>query len=77
MAGEHKLLVTMEENVHSGGFGSRVLEYLCAIGSCVPTLVCALPDAYIEHGSVDVLKKECCIDAESIYGKVVSRFIGL
>ena len=27
--------------------------------------------------AVYVLKKECCIDAESIYGKVVSRFIGL
>lgn len=77
MADEHKLLVTMEENVHTGGFGSQVLEYLCAAGKKMPALVCALPDAYIEHGSVDVLKKECCIDEESIYGKIVARFIGL
>ncbi len=74
---EHKLLVTMEENVHSGGFGSRVLEYLTATGKAVPVVQIALPDAYIEHGSVDVLKKECCIDPQSIYAKVVSRFIGL
>lgn len=77
MADEHKLLVTMEENVHSGGFGSRALEYLNSVGKSVPLVQIALPDAYIEHGSVDVLKKECCIDARSIYEKVVSRFIGL
>lgn len=76
-AEEHKLLVTMEENVHSGGFGSQVLEYLNSIGKDVPVTQIALPDAYIEHGSVDVLKKECCIDEESIYERIVSRFIGL
>lgn len=77
MAQEHKLLVTLEENVETGGFGSQVLAELSERGTGAKVLVCALPDAYIEHGSVDVLKKECCIDAKSIYGRIAAQYIGL
>ena len=57
-AGEHDLLVTMEENVRSGGFGDRVLEYLNDIQAKVPVISVALPDDYVEHGNVEVLKKK-------------------
>ena len=77
MAGEHKLLVTMEENVRTGGFGDHVLETLEDRGITVPVVQIALPDDYIEHGSVDGLKQETCIDADSIYGRIAARFIGL
>lgn len=74
---EHKLIVTMEENVRTGGFGDHVLEYLSDTGCPARVMNSALPDDYIEHGSVDVLKKECCIDDESIFRSIAARFIGL
>lgn len=73
---EHVLLVTMEENVRSGGFGSKVTEFVNDIGSDVQVINCALPDDYIEHGSVDVLKKETGLDAQSIYRRIVASYIG-
>ncbi|MDO4344491.1 MAG: 1-deoxy-D-xylulose-5-phosphate synthase [Eubacteriales bacterium] len=76
LAGSHKLLVTMEENVKSGGFGEAVLEYLNETGSRVRSLNISLPDDYIEHGNVDVLKAEAGIDAETIVKKIVSEYIG-
>ena len=35
----------------------------------------ALPDDYVEHGNVDLLKQECGIDAESIVKKISDRNI--
>lgn len=77
MQKEHKLFVTMEENVKNGGFGESVLEYLTEIASSVRFLNISLPDDYVEHGSVEALKKEMCIDAESIVKKIVAEYIGL
>ena len=74
---EHQLLVTMEENVKAGGFGEAVLEYLNEIKSQTRAMVIALPDDYVEHGNVDLLKQECGIDAESIIKKIVIEYIGL
>ena len=74
---EHQLLVTMEENVKAGGFGEAVLDYLNEIKSQTRAMVIALPDDYVEHGNVDLLKQECGIDAESIIKKIVIEYIGL
>lgn len=74
---EHKLIVTMEENVESGGFGEKVLDYLNQIGSKARVLRIALPDDYVEHGNVEVLKKEVGIDADSIQKKILASYIGL
>ena len=72
---EHKLLVTMEENVKNGGFGERVLEYLSEIGSNLRVLNISLPDDYVEHGNVDVLKKEFGIDAETVTKRIIAEYI--
>ncbi|MDO5424456.1 MAG: 1-deoxy-D-xylulose-5-phosphate synthase [Eubacteriales bacterium] len=74
---EHTMVVTMEENVRSGGFGDHVLEYYNDIQSPVKVLTIALPDDYIEHGNVEVLRKETGIDAESILKKIIAGFTGL
>lgn len=76
-AQSHLLIVTLEENVISGGFGSQVLSSLNAMGETVPVECVALPDAYIEAGSVDLLKQETALDAESIYKRIRTRMIGL
>lgn len=76
MEKEHTLIVTLEENVKCGGFGEHVLDYLHEIGSSARVLQVALPDDYIEHGNVDILKKEAGIDAESIEKRIVAEYIG-
>ena len=76
-AKEHNLLVTLEENVSAGGFGSQVVSYLNDVGLQTPLECIALPDAYIEAGSVDLLRKETALDADSIYKRIRTRMIGL
>ena len=70
---DHKLLVTMEENVKNGGFGERVLEYLNETGSRMHSINVSLPDDYIEHGNVDILKEESGIDANSIVKRIIAE----
>ncbi|MDO5539463.1 MAG: 1-deoxy-D-xylulose-5-phosphate synthase [Eubacteriales bacterium] len=77
LAKDHKLLVTMEENVKSGGFGENVLEYLNETQSRLRMLNISLPDAYVEHGNVDLLRAEAGIDAETIVKRIVAEYIGL
>ena len=74
---EHKLIVTLEENVLDGGFGEHVSEFYEEIGSDVQVLNIALPDSYVEHGNVEVLKQECGIDAETIEKKIIAAAMGL
>lgn len=73
---EHTLFVTMEENVKCGGFGEHVLDYLNEIGSKARVLNIALPDDYIEHGNVDVLKEETGISAPIILKKIMASYLG-
>ncbi|MDD6628040.1 MAG: 1-deoxy-D-xylulose-5-phosphate synthase [Lachnospiraceae bacterium] len=72
---EHKLIVTMEENVLSGGYGEKVRNYVDAIGVTTRVLNIAIPDEYVEHGNVDLLKQEIGIDADSIVKKVMTQYI--
>lgn len=74
---EHKLIVTMEENVLSGGYGEKVREYVDAIGVQTQVLNIAIPDEYVEHGNVELLKQEIGIDADSIVKKVITRYVSM
>lgn len=69
-AAGHRLVVTLEENVASGGYGERVRECMAAAGSDAELYAVTLPDAYVEHGNVALLKKELSVDADSIYEKI-------
>lgn len=69
----HSLVVTMEENVASGGFGEKVFEYIKDKYSDVDVLSVSIPDEYVEHGNVEILKKEIGIDADTIVGRIISR----
>ncbi len=62
----HRLLVTMEENVASGGYGEKVREYIQRMNLPIQLKVIAIPDAYVEHGNVELLRKEIHIDEDSI-----------
>lgn len=67
---EHMLIVTMEENVASGGYGEKVLDYMNRKGLRNRYLGISIPDAYVEHGNVELLKKEIGIDADSIFERI-------
>lgn len=66
----HKLLVTMEENVASGGFGERVRDCVENAGLSLRVLSVAIPDEYVEHGNVELLKQEIGIDEASVLRRV-------
>ena len=58
-AGHVKLLVTVEENVLAGGFGSAVLECLADAGRTVPLLRLGIPDRFVSQGDRSLLWEEC------------------
>ena len=58
-AGHVKLLVTVEENVLAGGFGSAVLECLADTGRTVPLLRLGIPDRFVPQGDRSLLWEEC------------------
>ena len=67
---QHKLFVTMEENVAAGGFGSQVADYMRRMHPEVRVLTIALPDSFIEHGNPEKLKEKAGIDGVSVYRKI-------
>lgn len=71
LASSHELLVTMEENVKSGGFGEHVEALLYEKESHVKLLPVAVPDCFVEHGSTEVLRKKLGLDAVSITKKIM------
>ncbi len=71
----HRLIVTMEENVACGGYGEKVLDYMNRAGLPNKVLSIAIPDAYVEHGNVELLKQEIGLDAQSIVEKIKGEML--
>ncbi len=67
----HPLIVTMEENVACGGYGEKVLACMNRNRLKNLCLNIHIPDAYVEHGNVELLKQEIGLDAESIEEKIL------
>ena len=69
-----KRLVTVEENVLAGGFGSAVLEALAEAGmDDVSVHRIGMPDNFIEHGTADDQRHNLRLDAEGIAQQVLSE----
>ncbi len=62
-------IITVEENVEQGGFGSAVLEFMNKNGYKKDVLVIGIPDEFIEHGKPEELRQLAGIDSESIYSR--------
>ncbi|PIP69870.1 MAG: 1-deoxy-D-xylulose-5-phosphate synthase [Nitrospirae bacterium CG_4_10_14_3_um_filter_44_29] len=68
MASKTKRIITIEENMIAGGFGSAVLEYLNSMD--IPDIkikILGIPDEFVEQGSQAILRKKYGIDEEGIY----------
>ncbi len=74
LAARHQYLVTLEENVLRGGYGLAVTSYLHEHYPRLKILNIALPDAYVEHGNVSLLRQELGIDSDSIIKKIKDYF---
>ena len=76
LAENHSLIVTLEENVRSGGYGQKVADYLFEAKKCgVDFINISVPDMFVEHGSVNELQKKVGIDAQSIIAKMKERIL--
>ncbi len=71
---EHRMIVTMEENVASGGFGEKVRTYIDEHNINMDVLQVCIPDEYVEHGNVELLKKEIGIDVDTIVDRTISTW---
>ena len=72
-AGEYSLVVTMEENIHSGGFGEHVAAWYAGQDLNVPLLQVAIPDTFVRHGSPQELCRLTGIDAESVAAGILKK----
>ena len=67
---DHDCVITLEDNVITGGFGEQTADYICRRREDVHIEHVAVPDSFITHGSVDQLRKLLGMDAESVAGRV-------
>jgi 1-deoxy-D-xylulose-5-phosphate synthase len=77
LAAEHELLVTVEENVLAGGFGSAVLEHLGDRDLLGRTRVLrfGLPDRYVTHGKPVLLREEVGLTPEAVAERVAEAVL--
>jgi 1-deoxy-D-xylulose-5-phosphate synthase len=74
-AGVSEVVVTLEDHVLMGGYGSTVLELLSEKRIQVPVVRIGWPDQFIEHASsVDHLRQKYGLTAENTVAKVKSQF---
>ncbi|MBP1745770.1 MAG: 1-deoxy-D-xylulose-5-phosphate synthase [Deltaproteobacteria bacterium] len=66
LASEVPRILTVEENVLIGGFGSGVMEIFSEEGITIPVKRLGIPDAFLSHGSQSNLRKSIGIDEEGI-----------
>ena len=71
---DHSLFVTIEENVLTGGYGEQVLRYVSGKEKSVRVLNFGISDDYVEHGNVEVLRKEVGLDCDSISVRVEKEY---
>jgi 1-deoxy-D-xylulose-5-phosphate synthase len=67
-----RLLITLEDHVLAGGFGSAVLEAASELGLSVPIVRVGWPDEFIEHGKQDDLRRKYGVTAEGAMAKAES-----
>ena len=75
LAENHRVIVTLEENVLRGGYGEQITDYVQKRYKEIEVLNIALPDAYVEHGNVSLLRSDLGIDSDSVLKKITERFL--
>ena len=68
---DHSLIVTMEENVKSGGFGEQVMTYYGSRLHSPAVRIVAIEDKFVPHGSVEDLMRQQQMDSDSVTERVL------
>lgn len=68
----HKRIITVEDGVRIGGFGSAVRQWLDENDIMIHFTQLGIPDRFIQHGSVPELEKICGLDPDSILNAILS-----
>jgi len=63
---KYKRIITVEDGVITGGFGSAVIEFMAENGYSSSVLRLGVPDKFIEHGTLSDLYRECGFDTQGI-----------
>ncbi len=69
-----KAIITIEENMLMGGFGSAVIEALQELNIQVPVKRLGLPDKFVEHGSQSILRERYGLYVKGIYTSIKETF---
>jgi len=77
LAARHRLVVTLEDGVRSGGVGSRVSQLLRDAGVDLPVRDVGIPPTFLEHGAVAQVKADVGLTAQDIARRVVEWVSGL
>lgn len=72
---DHRLFVTIEENVLSGGYGEKVLDYVARAKMEVRVRCIGIPDDYVEHGNVEVLRKEVGLEKHAVVRQIIADYM--
>ena len=75
LAENHDLYVTIEENMLTGGFGEQVLDYISGAGINVRVKNFGIADDYVEHGNVDLLRREVGLDKDTIVKQIIDEYV--
>jgi 1-deoxy-D-xylulose-5-phosphate synthase len=68
---DHSLIVTMEENVKSGGFGEQVMTYYGSRMHGPAVRIVAIEDRFVPHGSVEDLMRQQQMDSDSVTERIL------
>ena len=68
--GRFNQVVTVEEGVRTGGFGEGVVAWLSVKGYKGKTQIVSLPDEFVEHGTRDILLKNCGVSPKGIVNSI-------
>lgn len=67
---KYHYIITIEDGTASGGFGSAILEFMCANNYLSRVKILGVPDKFIEHGTQPELWRDCGIDTAGIVSSV-------
>ena len=73
LADDHKVFAVLEDNVKIGGLGEQITEAVIRLRLKAEVKIFAVPDRFVEHGSVEELRRLLELDAESIARKILIR----
>lgn len=76
LARQHKMVVSLEDNVIEGGFGSQLAVALARAGVVVPLLPLGIPRTFIQHASRDQILNDCGLTAQGVARTITEHFVG-